>query len=79
VNEVDYSLQGPGYRLSAGLLGDDDVLEFFPTDLTDCESSDLGRYRWTLEGNILSLTLIRKDPCRIRGRVLDDSTFERRG
>jgi len=78
VRETEYSLRGL-YRTTAGLLGDDEVLEFFPLDLRGCESSDLGRYRWTLEGDILSLALIGKDPCRIRRRIFDGSTFERRG
>jgi hypothetical protein len=79
VRETEFSLWGPEHRLTAGLLGDDEVLEFFPTDLTDCESEDLARYRWTLEGDILSFTLMGEDPCRSRKRVLAGSTFERRG
>ena len=78
VRETEYSLRGP-YRLTAGLLGDEEVLEFFTGDFTDCESDDPWRYRWTLEGDILSLAAIGKDPCRGRRRVLDGSTFERRG
>jgi len=77
IGETGYSLNGPGYRLAAGLLGDGEVLEFFPTDRTDCESAGMGRYRWALEGDTLSLALIGKDPCRSRGRVLDGSMFER--
>lgn len=57
---------------------DGDTIEFTST-CSDTNQEGVGRYRWTLEGDILHFELIGKDECSGRSAVLEDATYERSG
>jgi hypothetical protein len=57
---------------------DGDTIEFTST-CSDTNQEGVGRYRWTLEGDMLHFELIGKDECSGRSAVLEDATYERSG
>jgi hypothetical protein len=77
---VTLLLRVDSYRIARGLASgtgkiavDGDVITFSNSNLCD----GIGTYRWSLEGDMLTLTLTGGDPCRGRTEVLAGQTFVR--
>jgi len=55
-------------------------VDFYNEDLCDLAFPEgVGRYRWIVNGELLHLDPIERDPCATRGGVLDDATYRGTG
>lgn len=72
--QVGYTIQqSPGERGSGQVTVEGDAIEFYGSNL--CEGS--GDYTWTVEGDVLTFTMIGTDPCSGRSDVLVPGSFRR--
>lgn len=71
--QIGYSIQRGFGRGSGRVAVDGDRIEFFASDR--CEGA--GDYTWTVEGDVLTLTMVGTDPCSGRSEVLIPGSFRR--
>ena len=80
LDNVSLTLSGNQYALQRGpnsatgsISVAGDTIAFFASSLCD----GTGTYRWVVEGETLTLTVIDPDPCGNRSLVLDGITYDR--
>lgn len=83
-NRFDFAIRDRQYGFPIGLVRGEVVapgpfeLDFYNEDLCDLPFPEgVGRYRWTVKGELLHLVAIEKDPCATRRGVLDGATYRR--
>jgi hypothetical protein len=78
LRETTYTATRAGASHAGKIAVDGSIIEF--TSIcggTSVEGS--GRYRWTVDGDVLHLDLIGKDECTGRSAILEDATYARSG
>jgi hypothetical protein len=84
-NRFELEIRDRQYGFPVGLVRGQVVahgpeVDFYNEDLCDLAfPQGVGRYRWTVKGELLHLDRIEKDPCATRRGVLDDATYRRIG
>lgn len=83
-NRFDFAIRDRQYGFPIGLVRGEVVapgpfeLDFYNEDLCDLPFPEgVGRYRWTVRGNLLYVDDLELDPCATRRGVLDDATYRR--